>query len=127
QLTKGLAVVERNARFLAQIVADLLDISRISSGKLSLDLAPVDLATVVETAVEGLRSVAHAKGVALRALAEGDVHVLGDASRLEQVVSNLVSNAIDFTPRAGRVEVMVARSADCAVLAVRDTGQGIEP
>jgi PAS domain S-box-containing protein len=128
QTTKALAIVDRNARVLEQIVADLLDASRITAGKFEVDLAPIALRGVVETAVEVLRASAEAKGVSLReseTMTEG--RVLGDAPRLHQVVSNLVSNAIKFTPRGGRVDVDLVATADQVVLVVSDTGQGIEP
>jgi PAS domain S-box-containing protein len=128
QTSKGLAVIEGNARVLEQLVSDLLDVSRIGAGKLQLERAPVALRGVVHAAVDALRASAEAKGVSLHesAAADRDV-VLGDPNRLQQVVSNLVSNAVKFTPRGGRVDVALTRSADQAVLVVRDTGQGIEP
>ena len=128
-LARGLATIERNTRLLAQLVADLLDTSRIVSGKLSVRRTPLDLSTVVDEAIDGLRASAQAKDVELRidAAPPGDAEVLGDAGRLQQVVSNLVANAIKFTPAAGRVDVTLSRSQDRVVLVVRDTGQGIEP
>ena len=125
----ALETIERNTRLQTQLIEDLLDVSRIISGKLQLDRQPVELATVVEAATQSLRSVAEAKGVGIRLLIEtdgGDL-VEGDPHRLQQVVLNLLSNAIKFTPREGRVEVRLGRADDYARLVVSDSGQGIAP
>ncbi len=128
QVEKGLDVIMRNARLLAEIINDLLDVCRIASGKLLLDVARLDLRAAVEAAIDGLRSAADAKGVVLHtAFGSESTPVLGDARRLEQVVSNLVANAIKFTPPGGRVDVSLNRAVDRAVLDVWDTGQGIAP
>ncbi|MFT3770002.1 MAG: PAS domain S-box protein [Minicystis sp.] len=127
QRQKALEIVERNGRLLAQIIADLFDVSRVVSGKLHVELGPVDLPATVEAALDAVRSAAEAKGIALGAfIADGDTIVLGDAARLQQVVWNLVSNAIKFTPRGGHVEVSLARRSHAIELSVSDTGQGIE-
>ncbi|MFT3764825.1 MAG: ATP-binding protein [Minicystis sp.] len=126
KLDHGLDVVERNARLLAQLISDLLDVSRIVSGKVRLEPAPMALSSAVETALDGLRAAAEAKGLTLAAsLPREDAPVLGDAGRLVQVVSNLVSNAVKFTPRGGHVRVSLTRAAGCAELEVADDGQGI--
>jgi PAS domain S-box-containing protein len=125
---RGIEVIERNARVQIQLIGDLLDVSRIARGKMHLEHAAVDLAATVLTALEELHGAAAAKGVALTtALAAPGAPVIGDAFRLMQVVSNLVSNAIKFTPAGGRVEVVLERRGACAELSVSDTGQGIAP
>ena len=125
---KGLEVIERNARMQAQLVSDLLDVSRIVTGKLHVEVVPLEIDAVVRAALEDLRAPAIAKGVALRAQLEAlDVPVHGDANRLQQVVVNLVSNAIKFTPRGGLVDLTLERSGPWVVLTVRDTGPGIPP
>ncbi|EYF06516.1 ATP-binding protein [Chondromyces apiculatus] len=128
QIDKGLEVIERNARMQAQLVSDLLDVSRIVTGKLHVEVGPLDLDAVVRAALEDLRAPAVAKGVALRAQIETlDAPVQGDSNRLQQVVVNLVSNAIKFTPRGGLVDITLERSGAWVVLTVRDSGQGIAP
>ncbi|EYF00295.1 hybrid sensor histidine kinase/response regulator [Chondromyces apiculatus] len=128
---KGLEVIDRNARVQAQLVSDLLDMNRILSGKLRLDVRPVSLAQVAQAAVETVRLAADARGVALktRFLAEGDV-IQGDPDRLQQVLWNLLSNSIKFTERGGTVSITLARHPTDPThlqVTVRDTGQGIDP
>lgn len=102
----GLETIERNARLQTQMIEDLLDVSRIVSGKVCLKLFPVDLVRIVETAVKALSPDAEARGIELVSFCgEGVSLVRGDATRLQQVVSNLLSNAIKFTPPSGRVEI----------------------
>jgi PAS domain S-box-containing protein len=123
---KALEVVERNARAQADLVEDLLDVSRIGSGKLRLDVRPVDLAAVAENAVASHLPAAASKGVTIhRTLDSRACTINGDPGRLEQILSNLLSNAVKFTPRGGRVEVLVRRVGSRAELSVRDTGKGI--
>ena len=125
---RALDTIERNARAQAQLIEDLLDVSRVIAGKLRLDVRHVELAPIVAAAVEAARPAADAKGVHLRSFAdERAPAVLGDADRLQQVVWNLLSNAIKFTPRGGEVWVGLARRAGHAEISVRDTGQGIAP
>jgi len=125
---QALEVVERNTRIQAQLINDLLDVSRIIAGKLQLDCYEVELAPIVEEAVESSRSDAEAKGVRLDVAQEGGgAAVLGDPLRLGQIVSNLVTNAVKFTPGGGLVRVRLTREGAEAVLTVRDTGIGIEP
>ncbi|WP_437517842.1 ATP-binding protein [Sorangium sp. So ce1099] len=128
QHARGLAVIERNARSQARLIEDILDVSRIISGKVRLERQLVDLDAVIGAAVDSLRPAADAKGVALElAVARRGARVLGDATRLQQVCWNLVSNAIKFTPAGGVVGVSIAqRGADLHV-EVSDTGQGIRP
>jgi len=119
--------IARNAVIQAQLVEDLLDASRIASGKLRLDVRPTAVGPIVDAAVEALRPQADAKRIGLQvALEPWPGLVLGDPDRLQQVVWNLVSNAIKFTPKDGRVEVALARVGSHVELSVSDTGQGIE-
>src|SRR5207245_320475 len=110
------------------LVEDLLYGSRIISGKLRLEVRPVALAPVVQAAVEVVRPAAEAKGLELQAVLDAEVGlVTGDSERLKQVVWNLASNAVKFTPKGGRVEVRLARVEGHVEITVRDTGQGIRP
>src|SRR5207244_13655763 len=124
----GLGPAERSARAQARLIADLLDGSRLAARDFRVVLRPMDLAPVVRTAVEVVRPAADAKGVALEtALPPLAVPVQGDPERLQQVVWNLVSNAVKFTPRGGQVRIALERVDDRARLTVRDTGEGISP
>jgi CheY-like chemotaxis protein/two-component sensor histidine kinase len=123
--TRALEAIERNARSQAQLVEDLLDVSRIITGKLRLDARAVALESIAEAALDAVRPAADAKGIALDAALEPGVVVTGDPDRLQQVLWNLVSNAVKFTPRGGRVEVSLGRAGDHAQVTVRDTGVGI--
>jgi signal transduction histidine kinase/ActR/RegA family two-component response regulator len=124
----ALDVIERNLRQQTQILTDLLDVSRIVSGKLTLDLQQVDLASVIEMAVEIVRPVVDAKELKLTtSLATGLGRVLGDETRLQQVFWNLISNAVKFTPAGGRIDVRLERIDDRARVSVVDTGRGIAP
>ena len=123
---RALESIERNTRLLAQLIEDLLDVSRIVSGKLTLDLQPTPLVPVVQAAIEAVQHAAIEKGVALDvALDEGGVLVAGDTTRLQQVVWNLLTNAVKFTPAGGRVSVRVARTGPGVEIGVTDTGSGI--
>ncbi|MGZ8778556.1 MAG: CHASE domain-containing protein [Thermoanaerobaculia bacterium] len=127
----GIDAINKGARAQAQLIDDLLDVSRITAGKMRIDPKPVDLAPVIVAAMETVRSAAEAKGVRLaidldHGLAHG-VRVNGDEHRLQQVVWNLVANAVKFTPAEGEVFTGL-RVEDCeAVIEVRDTGEGIDP
>ncbi|KFE71085.1 ATP-binding protein [Hyalangium minutum] len=125
---RGLATIERNARVQRQLVEDLLDVSRITSGKLLLNLKEVSLREVAEAALESVRPTAEARGVGLQAEL-GDIHdtVLADATRLQQVLWNLLTNALKFTDRGGCVWLTGSRDGDTVRLTVRDTGKGISP
>ena len=123
----ALEVIERNARSQAQIIDDILDVSRIINGKLRIDSRPVVLASVVQAAVETLRPAAAAKGITLTAaLAQTDRLVIGDPDRLQQIIWNLVSNAIKFTPQGGRVEVRLEGAGSHLEVRVSDSGVGID-
>ena len=126
---RALESVERNARVQAQLVEDLLDVSRIMAGKLQIKSNPVDLAEVVANAIDTVRAGVTAKRLSLRvhAPSEGRIVVTGDADRLQQVVWNLVSNAVKFTPTGGRVDIELGRTDVRAEILVRDNGQGIDP
>src|SRR5262245_56964794 len=127
-INKAAAVVERNAKAQLQIIEDLLDSSRIVTGKLRIEPGPVDLTPALEAALATVRSAAEAKGVTLVAnFGPSPEQVLGDSTRLQQVVWNLLSNAIKFTPEGGRVELRMEGAADNVRVTVADTGKGIEP
>ena len=120
-----LGVVERNANRLLELVGDLLFLAQIESGKLSLEVGAVDLATVAAESVETARPLAEEKGITLT-LATSPLPLLaGDRVRLGQLLDNLVSNAIKFTPEGGRVDVRASSFRGNAILEVRDTGMGI--
>jgi PAS domain S-box-containing protein len=127
-VTKALETIERNTRMQTQLVEDLLDVSRIVSGKLRLDLRPLNPVEVVRAAIEATRLTADAKGVALEASIDPvPCRLDGDANRLEQVVWNLLSNAIKFTPKGGRVDIAVrVEGIGHVAIEVTDTGHGIE-
>jgi PAS domain S-box-containing protein len=128
QTARALESIERNTRHQAQLIKDLLDVSGIAAGKLELDRCAVDLRLVVDAAVESTRPGADAKDVVVTFLrGDDEVAVLGDAVRLEQVVLNLLANAVKFTPAGGRVDVTLEREGASARIAVADTGLGIEP
>lgn len=124
----AMEAVERSATVQARLIEDLVDISRISTGKLELHLDDTDLREVVLTTVEALRIPANARGITLQTKVIGDTHLVrGDRSRLQQVVSNLVHNGIKFTPENGTVTVELNASGTRVSLCVIDTGKGIRP
>jgi len=126
--THAAEVVARNAKFLARLIEDLLDVSRISSGQLSLDVRSVNLASVAERAIDAFAAAAREKNVDLTSRLDGvEAVVSGDAERLQQIANNLLSNAVKFTPPGGRIDVSVEFDGDAAALAVSDTGRGIRP
>jgi PAS domain S-box-containing protein len=126
---RAFEAIERNARAQAQLVDDLLDVSRIVSGRLSLTMSDVDLTAVVHSAIDTVRPAAAAKGVELEIADQppGRPIVAGDADRLRQVYWNLLSNAVKFTPRGGRIRVKVCVRDQAVEVVVADTGQGIPP
>jgi signal transduction histidine kinase/integral membrane sensor domain MASE1 len=125
---RALEVIERNAKLQAQLVADILDVSGIITGGLKLNPAPMDPVTVIAAALDALRPAADAKGLLLTTdLSAEPILINGDAQRLQQVVWNLVANAIKFTPTGGRVDVVLRAPDGAVVLLVHDTGAGIEP
>src|SRR5215469_10472067 len=128
ELAEGLEAIERNARAQAQIIEDLLDMSGIISGKVSLDVQRIDLPTIVAEAIETVRSAASAKGVRLETVIDPlNAPFSGDPNRLQQVFWNLLSNAIKFTPEGGRVQVLLGRVDSNVEISIVDTGEGISP
>ncbi|HEX5965936.1 MAG TPA: ATP-binding protein [Pyrinomonadaceae bacterium] len=124
--SKALDTIERNARAQAQLIDDLLDVSRIVTGKLRMDVRPSDPIAFIDAAVEAVRPAAEAKGVRVQKVMDtGTVSIPGDPVRLQQVVWNLLSNAIKFTPRGGRVQIRSERVNSHLEIVVTDTGQGI--
>jgi PAS domain S-box-containing protein len=124
---KALATIARNARFQAQLIDDLLEVSRIITGKLRLEFNPCELRPVIEAVVESFRPTAEAKAVRLDLWLEPDVALIyGDVDRLRQVIWNLLSNAVKFTPRNGSVQVKLQRTESHVVIAVSDSGKGIK-
>ena len=125
-LAQGLATIERNARAQTQIIEDLLDMSRIISGKVRLDVQRIDLAPALEAAIETMRPTADAKGIRLQTVLDPIARpVSGDPNRLQQVFWNLLSNAIKFTPKGGRVQVLLERVNSHLEVSVIDSGEGI--
>ena len=123
---KALDTIERNARAQAQLVDDLLDVSRIITGKLRMDVQPADPNVFIDAAVEAVRPAADAKGVRVQKVIDtGPISIPGDPVRLQQVVWNLLSNAIKFTPRGGRVQIRSEHVNSHLEIVVSDTGQGI--
>ncbi len=124
--TRALEVIERNASAQQKLIEDILDVSRITSGKLQIHSSPVSLAAAVQSACEAVRLAADAKSIEIAVdAADGMPPVMGDPGRLEQIVWNLLSNAVKFTPRGGTVFVDVGVDGAWASIRVRDSGQGI--
>ena len=127
-LAKGLEAIERNARAQTQLIEDLLDMSRITSGKLRLDMQPVRPASFIEEAVDTVKTAADTKEIRLERVLDPSVGpISGDPVRLKQVVWNLLSNAIKFTPHGGRVRVTLERADAYIEISVADTGCGVKP
>jgi len=124
---EALATIERNAKLQTQLIDDLLDVAKILRGKLSIDAAPVNLAFVIESAIDTVRTAAIAKSITLHPVLPNIGQVSGDSNRLQQIVWNLLSNAIKFTPNGGRVEIRLERVDEQAQIIVSDTGKGINP
>jgi signal transduction histidine kinase/ActR/RegA family two-component response regulator len=128
QIKHLVGIIERNGRMQLQLIEDLLDTARIISGKLELEVQPVDLITVITGALDVVRPSAQAKGISITANLDPLAgQITGDPDRLQQVVWNLLSNAIKFTPDGGRVEIMLKRADPHIAIVVRDNGKGIEP
>lgn len=127
-IRRGVDVIARNTRLQAQLISDLLDISRIVSGKLRLTIERVDLVSIMRDAIETVQHAADEKGIAIECELPASVgSIAGDAARLEQIVWNLLSNAIKFTPAGGRIGVRLRQAGPHAEITVRDTGVGIKP
>jgi len=122
---RALETIERNTQTQVQLIEDLLDVSRIMRGDLQLTTAPVRLAMVIEDTISSMSLVAEAKQIQLCATINTDCQVLGDLSRLQQIVSNLLTNAIKFTPSGGKVEICLHKNDSQAQIQVIDTGKGI--
>ncbi|MBO0724176.1 MAG: response regulator [Blastocatellia bacterium] len=119
-------IIERSARMQSQLIEDLMDTARIVRGKLKLEIHPVNLAPLIEKAMDVVRPAADAKGIALEAALDREAdQITGDSDRLQQVVWNLLSNAVKFTNEGGRVEVRLGRVDPCIQISVSDTGCGI--
>ncbi|MGB5036868.1 MAG: ATP-binding protein, partial [Blastocatellia bacterium] len=127
-LTQAIETIERSARMQSNIIDDLLDTARITSGKLRLEVRPIDIAAVVDAAVDVVRPAADAKGIQLLRVFDPELDVItGDADRLQQVMWNLLSNAVRFTPNGGQVVVRLERVDPVVRIQVSDTGKGIAP
>ncbi|WP_375469721.1 AAA family ATPase [uncultured Nostoc sp.] len=130
QLTsdRALETIERNAKLQTQLIEDLLDVSRILQGKLNLNFYPINLVSVIEAAIETVRLSAQAKSIEIQTILESDVgQVLGDTNRLQQVIWNILSNAIKFTPTGGQVKIKLEQVGLQVKICVTDTGKGIVP
>ncbi|MBD1913959.1 MULTISPECIES: ATP-binding protein [unclassified Leptolyngbya] len=125
-LQKAFATIERNANLQSQLIEDLLDVSRILRGKLSLTMVRIDLASVIQASIETVQAAAFAKNITIQTQLDTQAgHVLGDKTRLQQIVWNLLSNAVKFTDPAGRIEVCLTQVGSDALITVQDTGRGI--
>jgi signal transduction histidine kinase/DNA-binding response OmpR family regulator len=128
ELTRALDTIERNARSQSQLIDDLLDVSRIITGKLNIDRGRVDLSKVIETALDAIRPLAEAKEIEFtNAVASKGAAVLGDPTRLQQIFWNLFSNAVKFTPRGGRVSIETTADDSRVRVSIADTGIGVKP
>ena len=127
-VVEGIAVIDRNVRIQTQLIEDLLDMSRIISGKVRLDVQRLELIPVLQAAVESVRPSAQARGIYIKQVLDPLAGpVSGDANRLQQVVWNLLSNAVKFTPKGGKIELLLERVNSHLEITVSDTGQGINP
>lgn len=125
---RALETIHRNARVQAQLIEDILDVSRIISGKLKMEVRPIELAPIIESAVESVLPATQAKEIRLqRVLDSGSSMISGDPNRLQQIVWNLLSNAVKFTPKGGRVQIRLERINSHVEIIVTDTGIGIPP
>jgi PAS domain S-box-containing protein len=123
---RAIATIERNADAMTQLIDDLLDVARIISGKMRLEVEPLDVALVIERALDSVKLAADAKGIRFQVMLDSaSSPVVGDAGRLQQVIWNLLSNAVKFTPKAGRITVLLRRLHSSVEVVVQDTGQGV--
>jgi signal transduction histidine kinase/CheY-like chemotaxis protein len=128
ELREGIAIIERNARAQTQIIVDLLDMNRIISGKVRLDVQRVDLAAVVQASIETVQQAARLKEIQLLAIIDpASGPISGDPNRLQQVFWNLLMNAVKFTPKGGKIQATVERVNSHLEFRVADTGEGIDP
>ena len=127
-LNQGLEAIDRNARVQAQLIDDLLDVSRIVSGKLNLDVRPLDISSVTRAAINVVRPAADAKNITIDYWAQPGLGAISaDSARLQQIIWNLLSNAVKFTPHGGKICVRLEQDGADARVTVKDTGQGIDP
>ena len=125
---RAIETIDRNAKAQAQLVEDLLDVSRVITGKLQLNIGPVDTASIINAAIDSVQPAATSKAIQIEVTLDPAIrHISGDASRLQQIVWNLLSNAIKFTPAKGRVSVSLKRKESGVQISVSDTGRGIDP
>jgi PAS domain S-box-containing protein len=125
---RSVETIERNAVAMAQLIEDLLDMSRVISGKMRIQVQPVDFVRVIEAAIETVQPAAVARDIRLSAVLDTTVpHLMGDPTRLQQVVWNLLSNAVKFTPKGGRIEVLLRKVDSSLRVSVTDSGKGIAP
>src|SRR5438445_2533005 len=128
EMGEGLAIIRRNALVQGQLIEDLLDMSRIVSGKLRLNVQRVEMPVVIARAVESVQLAAQSKGVRLEVVVDPIAGpITGDPNRMQQVVWNLLTNAIKFTPRGGKVQIVLERASSHVELSISDTGKGISP
>ena len=128
RVAEGVTVIERNARAQSQLISDLLDMSRIASGKIELEIRVVHLPSIISAAIEAIRPAADAKGVHVEMIISPGLDVIeADGGRLQQIIGNLLTNAVKFTPRGGRVEVAASKGDATVDITVSDTGEGIAP
>lgn len=128
QMTRAFETIERNARSQSQLIDDLLDVSRIITGKLQIELRPVNLSSVIEVAIDAVRPAFEAKDIKFETVMDSQASLVpGDGNRLQQIFWNLFSNAVKFTPQGGRVRVAVERAEPHARVSVSDSGIGIRP
>lgn len=123
---RGVEAIERSARIQSRLIEDLLDLSRIISGKMRIEVRQVELGEIISEAIEVITPAAEAKHIRLEIVLESDAFVSGDAARLQQVFWNLLSNAVKFTPKHGRVQIRLERVNSSVEVSVSDTGQGIK-
>jgi signal transduction histidine kinase len=128
EIHSALAVIQRNAQLQARLIEDLLDMTRLISGNIGLERADVDVGAIAHATIQGLQPTAQNKGLQLLAVVDAPTcRVSADARRLQQVLWNIVHNAIKFTPNGGRVELRVQHTAGGVQVAVQDSGKGISP
>lgn len=123
----ALATIERNAKAQCQLIDDLLDMARVLRGKLSLNMAPVDLLLVIESAIDTVQTAAIVKSIQIHAVLSDIRQVSGDAVRLQQIIWNLLTNAVKFTPSGGRIDIRLKQIDNQAQITITDTGKGISP
>ncbi|NJM53325.1 MAG: HAMP domain-containing histidine kinase [Blastocatellia bacterium] len=122
---RGIEVIGRNARTQTKLIEDILDYARITSGKLNLEIKQIDLIKLVEIAVDGIKPLADAKQIELQTVLDSNALVSGDSYRLQQVLGNLLQNAVKFTPENGKVQITVKKNVSDIEISISDTGKGI--